>query len=82
MKYQSQKQQISSLILSFPRRLRILFSNERKSITDILRRGINNIPQFPLPFVNNLLTKYDLIETHELEKSEQNDLLKRMKTYY
>lgn len=56
---------INELVLSFNGRLRTLIANDGKSISDILRKGINQIPQFPLPSCDKLLTQNDLIENYD-----------------
>lgn len=56
---------IDDLILSFDGRLRTVLHNDGKSISDILRKGLNLIPEFPLPSSDKLLKENDLIEKYD-----------------
>ena len=56
---------INKLVDSFNGRLRMLISEEGKSINGLLRKGLDLVPQFPLQYPQKLLKNKDLIENYD-----------------
>lgn len=52
---------INSLIYSFYGRLRLIIDQKGESISDLLRKGIHNIPEFPIPKFNDIWDLNELI---------------------
>ena len=52
---------INRLIYSFYGRLRLIIDQKGESISDLLRKGFHNIPEFPIPKFNDIWDLNELI---------------------